>query len=77
MQVEADLEACERHGIKPGDIVVYESTVYPGATEEFCVPIIQRLSDRLKAKNAASELKSQILDGSFRISRPVEKITLK
>jgi len=28
--------------IKPGDIVVYESTVYPGATEEFCVPIVEK-----------------------------------
>ncbi len=28
--------------IKPGDIVVYESTVYPGATEEFCVPILEK-----------------------------------
>ncbi len=27
--------------IKKGDIVVYESTVYPGATEEFCVPLIE------------------------------------
>jgi UDP-N-acetyl-D-galactosamine dehydrogenase len=27
--------------LKPGDIVVYESTVYPGATEEFCVPILE------------------------------------
>jgi len=26
------------------DIVVYESTVYPGCTEEFCVPILERLS---------------------------------
>jgi len=30
--------------LKKGDIVVYESTVYPGATEEFCVPIIERIS---------------------------------
>jgi UDP-N-acetyl-D-galactosamine dehydrogenase len=30
--------------IKPGDIVIFESTVYPGATEEVCVPIIERLS---------------------------------
>lgn len=30
--------------IKPGDIVVYESTVYPGATEEVCIPIIERIS---------------------------------
>ncbi len=27
--------------LKAGDIVVYESTVYPGATEEFCVPILE------------------------------------
>ena len=27
--------------IRKGDIVVYESTVYPGATEEFCVPILE------------------------------------
>jgi len=27
--------------ISHGDIVVYESTVYPGATEEFCVPILE------------------------------------
>ena len=27
--------------LKPGDTVVYESTVYPGATEEVCVPILE------------------------------------
>ncbi|MBP3127843.1 nucleotide sugar dehydrogenase [Thalassospira sp. ER-Se-21-Dark] len=30
--------------LKKGDIVVYESTVYPGATEEVCVPILEELS---------------------------------
>src|SRR3546814_11147209 len=30
--------------LKRGDIVVYESTVYPGATEEVCVPILERVS---------------------------------
>src|SRR3569623_1037862 len=30
--------------IKKGDVVVYESTVYPGSTEEDCVPIIERES---------------------------------
>jgi len=30
--------------LKPGDIVIYESTVYPGATEEECVPILERVS---------------------------------
>ncbi|WP_281560892.1 Vi polysaccharide biosynthesis UDP-N-acetylglucosamine C-6 dehydrogenase TviB [Thalassomonas sp. RHCl1] len=28
--------------IQPGDIVVYESTVYPGATEEVCIPVIEK-----------------------------------
>jgi UDP-N-acetyl-D-galactosamine dehydrogenase len=30
--------------IKKGDVVVYESTVYPGCTEEVCVPILERVS---------------------------------
>lgn len=30
--------------IKKGDIAIYESTVYPGATEEYCVPVIERVS---------------------------------
>ncbi len=30
--------------IKKGDIVIYESTVYPGCTEEDCVPIIEQIS---------------------------------
>tara|TARA_B100001059_G_C17811955_1_gene572842 strand:+ start:1082 stop:2365 length:1284 start_codon:yes stop_codon:yes gene_type:complete len=30
--------------LKIGDIVVYESTVYPGATEEDCVPVLEKIS---------------------------------
>ncbi len=30
--------------ISKGDIVIYESTVYPGATEEDCIPVIERVS---------------------------------
>jgi UDP-N-acetyl-D-galactosamine dehydrogenase len=30
--------------LSKGDIVVYESTVYPGATEEECVPVLERIS---------------------------------
>ena len=30
--------------LKKNDLVIYESTVYPGATEEFCVPIIEKKS---------------------------------
>ena len=40
------LRASETIGkvIKKGDYVVYESTVYPGCTEEDCVPVIEKLS---------------------------------
>lgn len=30
--------------LKPGDVVIYESTVFPGGTEEVCVPVLERLS---------------------------------
>ena len=30
--------------LKKGDVVVYESTVYPGCTEEVCVPILEKVS---------------------------------
>ena len=30
--------------LRPGDVVVYESTVYPGCTEEVCVPVLERES---------------------------------
>jgi len=40
------LKASESIGkvIKKGDIVIYESTVYPGCTEEDCVPVIEKVS---------------------------------
>ncbi len=43
------LRASETVGrmLKPGDIVVYESTVYPGATEEDCVPVLERMSGQM------------------------------
>ena len=31
--------------INRGDVIVYESTVYPGATEEDCIPVIERVSN--------------------------------
>lgn len=30
--------------LKSGDIVIYESTVYPGVTEDYCVPILEKIS---------------------------------
>ncbi|GGC09407.1 nucleotide sugar dehydrogenase [Dyadobacter sediminis] len=32
------------HNLKSGDIVIYESTVYPGVTEDYCVPILEKIS---------------------------------
>ena len=41
------LKASEMLGkvIKTGDIIIYESTVYPGCTEEDCVPILEKYSE--------------------------------
>ncbi len=30
--------------VKRGDVIIYESTVYPGATEEDCIPVVERVS---------------------------------
>ena len=40
------LKASETVGkvLTPGDLVIYESTVYPGCTEEDCVPVLERFS---------------------------------
>ena len=40
------LSASEMVGevLKKGDVVIYESTVYPGATEEVCVPVLEKIS---------------------------------
>ncbi|MDC0253286.1 nucleotide sugar dehydrogenase [Bacteriovoracales bacterium] len=32
------------HALKKGDVVVFESTVYPGATEEHCIPVLEEVS---------------------------------
>lgn len=37
--------------LRKGSVVVYESTVYPGATEEICVPIIERFSGMICGKD--------------------------
>lgn len=47
------LKASETVGkvITPDTIVVYESTVYPGATEEDCVPVLEKYSDLVCGKD--------------------------
>jgi UDP-N-acetyl-D-galactosamine dehydrogenase len=44
--MEAVLSACETVGrvLSVGNVVVFESTVYPGATEEECVPVLEKVS---------------------------------
>jgi len=44
--LEPLIKASETIGavLKKGDLVIYESTVYPGATEEECVPVLERVS---------------------------------
>lgn len=41
--ISAASRAIGRH-LKRGDVVIYESTVYPGCTEEVCVPILEQVS---------------------------------
>jgi len=45
--------ACEMVGslLSPGNVVVFESTVYPGVTEEFCSPILERVSGLTAGKD--------------------------
>lgn len=47
------LKASETVGkaLKPGDIVIYESTVYPGCTEEDCVPVLEKFSGLIYKKD--------------------------
>ena len=45
--------ACEQVGknLKTNSIIIFESTVYPGCTEDFCVPIIEKNSKKKYNKN--------------------------
>ena len=47
------LYACELVGkaLKQGDVVIFESTVYPGCTEEECVPVLEKVSGLKFNKN--------------------------
>ena len=42
--------------LKTGDIVIYESTVYPGATEEVCVPLLEEQSGLLFNKDFSVDI---------------------
>jgi UDP-N-acetyl-D-galactosamine dehydrogenase len=53
--LSAMMRASETIGgvLKRGDIVVYESTVYPGAVEEECVPVLEKISGLLCGRDFA------------------------
>ena len=48
--LEKSSETVGKH-LKQGAIVVYESTVYPGATEEVCIPILEKVSGKTWKKD--------------------------
>lgn len=59
--------------IKPGDTVIYESTVYPGTTEEECLPIIERESGLKLNKDFFAGYSPERVNPGDPL-RPVEKI---
>ncbi|MGA1137445.1 MAG: nucleotide sugar dehydrogenase, partial [bacterium] len=67
------LKATETVGkiLKVGDLVVYESTVYPGCTEEDCAPVLERLSG-LKYLTGSAE--DQVSAQGFTLGYSPERI---
>lgn len=61
--------------LRPGDTVIYESTVYPGCTEEVCVPILERTSGlRYEATPAAEAAADRDAANTFAIGYSPERI---
>jgi UDP-N-acetyl-D-glucosamine/UDP-N-acetyl-D-galactosamine dehydrogenase len=58
-------ESVGKH-LKRGAIVVYESTVYPGATEEVCIPILEKFSGLKWIRTSTSAIPPS---GSTRVTR--------
>lgn len=58
--------------LKSGDTVIYESTVYPGATEEYCVPILEALSGLRYA--STEKMGERFADGHFFCGYSPERI---
>ena len=55
-------EACKLIGqvVSPEDVVIFESTVYPGATEEDRAPLIEHVSGLMYSGNVQTALQSDI-----------------
>ncbi len=67
------LKATETVGkiLKAGDLVIYESTVYPGCTEEDCAPVLERLSGLKYLTGSAEE---QVSAQGFTLGYSPERI---
>ena len=63
--------------LKAGDIVIYESTVFPGATEEICVPILEQESGLLFNKDFACGYSPERINPGDKINTltKIKKIT--
>lgn len=59
--------------ISKGDVVIYESTVYPGATEEDCIPVVERVSGLVFNKDFYAGYSPERINPGDK-ARPVSKI---
>lgn len=55
-------EACKLIGqvVSPEDVIIFESTVYPGATEDDCAPLIEHVSGLMFSGNVQTELQADM-----------------
>lgn len=60
--------------IKSGDVVIFESTVYPGATEEDCIPVIEQVSGLSFNRDFFAGYSPERVNPGDK-ARPIEKIT--
>lgn len=63
--------------IKQGDVVIYESTVYPGATEEDCIPVIERVSGLVFNKDFFAGYSPERINPGDKVNRltTIKKVT--
>ena len=60
--------------ISKGNIIIYESTVYPGATEEVCIPILEQQSDLIFDKDFGCGYSPERINPGDKV-HTLEKIT--
>jgi UDP-N-acetyl-D-galactosamine dehydrogenase len=70
------IQASEAIGgvLEAGDTVIYESTVYPGCTEEVCIPILARVSGLRYEAHAGSTETDPAIIGTFAVGYSPERI---